>query len=124
MVLSASSMPQKKLPWNVNIEEYPPGTQSSNAHAHSHEDELVFILSGKGRYWYQGEQPEKILKKGDCIGWKAGTGLSHTILNDGEGPNGEGKRMIALHQMHFSVMNTIIDWFHRRTACDARMGRL
>jgi uncharacterized cupin superfamily protein len=79
------------LPWNVNLQEFPPGTHSSNPHCHSHEDEFALVLSGSARYWYQGEVPEKILKRGDCVGWKAGTGISHSLLNDAEGPNGEGK---------------------------------
>lgn len=75
-------------PWNVNFERMPPGTQSSNPHAHSQEDEAVFILSGKARYWHHGE--EKALRPGDCVGWRAGTGITHAIYNDGEGTNGEG----------------------------------
>ncbi|KAJ7143348.1 hypothetical protein C8R43DRAFT_1130771 [Mycena crocata] len=79
-------------PWNVNFEILPPGTKSSDAHAHSHEDEFAFILKGKARYWNHGV--DVALQSGDCVGWKAGTGLAHTILNDGEGPNGEGEDLV------------------------------
>lgn len=79
------------LPWNANIHEFVPGAYSSNPHCHMVEDEMAIVLSGKARYWFQGEEPEKILKVGDCVGWKAGTGVCHALLNDAEGPNGEGK---------------------------------
>ncbi|PVF94456.1 hypothetical protein CPB86DRAFT_789030 [Serendipita vermifera] len=88
--------PLKKLPWNVNIKHHPPGTQSSNAHCHLAEDEFVFILSGEARYWHQGEVPEKIVKRGDSIGWKAGTGICHSLLNDADSPDGEGEDLIYL----------------------------
>ncbi|PVF94457.1 hypothetical protein CPB86DRAFT_828600 [Serendipita vermifera] len=87
------TIPLNKLPWNVNLKRIPPGTQSSNAHCHSYEDEFVLVLSGKARYWHQGEAPEKVVKKGDCIGWKAGTGICHSLLNDADAPNGEGKKV-------------------------------
>jgi mannose-6-phosphate isomerase-like protein (cupin superfamily) len=77
-------------PWNVNLGGFLPGTHSSNSHSHSREDEFSIVLSGQGRYWCQGEEPEKVVKAGDCIGWKAGTGVCHCILNDADGPNGEG----------------------------------
>jgi hypothetical protein len=91
MNLLTPHTPLKKLPWNVNIKQHPPGTQSSNAHCHLAEDEFVFVLSGRARYWHQGEVPEKVVRRGDSIGWKAGTGLCHSLLNDGDGSNGQGK---------------------------------
>jgi uncharacterized cupin superfamily protein len=81
----------ERLPWTLNIERLPPGTQSSNAHAHSQEDEFCILLSGKARYWYQGIVPEPILKPGDVVGWKAGTGICHSLLNDAEDERGSGK---------------------------------
>ncbi|CAG8776732.1 531_t:CDS:2, partial [Acaulospora colombiana] len=32
--------------------------------------------------------PEPILKPGDAVGWKAGTGICHSLLNDAEDDNG------------------------------------
>lgn len=83
-------MPDATRPWNVTIECLLPGTQSSYPHAHSEEDEFVFILAGKARYWHNGEEPEESLIAGDCVGWKSGTGIAHSIINDGEGANGQG----------------------------------
>lgn len=31
----------------INIETLPPGTKSSDAHCHSHEEEAVYIIRGK-----------------------------------------------------------------------------
>ncbi|PVF94458.1 hypothetical protein CPB86DRAFT_740557 [Serendipita vermifera] len=86
----------ERVPWGVNIECIPPGTQSSNAHCHELEDEFVIILSGKARYWHQGITPEPILKAGDYVGWKAGTGICHTLLNDAEDENGSGEDLVFL----------------------------
>ena len=79
-----------ECPWHLVIERIPPGTQSSNAHAHLAEDEFALILSGEARYWFQGAAPEKILKSGDAVGWKSGTGISHTLLNDAKNEQGDG----------------------------------
>lgn len=78
-------------PWGFIREQIPPGTQSSNAHCHSADDEFVLILEGKARYWYQGITPEPILRPGDCFGWKAGTGICHSLLNDAEDETGKGQ---------------------------------
>ncbi|KAG8772921.1 hypothetical protein FRC20_002422, partial [Serendipita sp. 405] len=82
--------------WGLNLERIPPGTQSSNAHAHSHEDEFAIILEGTARYWYQGESPEQTLKIGDIVGWKAGTGICHTLLNDALDEGGNGQDLVFL----------------------------
>jgi uncharacterized cupin superfamily protein len=52
------------------------------------EDELVFIIQGEGSVWLDGHVFS--VSAGDAIGFKGGTGLAHTIINDsnasGEGP--------------------------------------
>lgn len=90
-LLTDMGLELERLPWSLNIERLPPGTQSSNAHAHSYEDEFCIVLSGKARYWHQGITPEPILKAGDAVGWKAGTGICHSLLNDAEDENGAGE---------------------------------
>ncbi len=67
--------------WNVNLEILPPGNKSSAAHAHSLDDEFVLILKGSVRYWNHGENV--LMKPGDCVAWRAGTGRAHTLINDG-----------------------------------------
>lgn len=87
---------QERLPWGFTLECIPPGTQSSNAHAHLTEDEFALILAGNARYWHQGETPERILSLGDAVGWKANTGICHTLLNDGTDENGGGENVVFL----------------------------
>lgn len=77
-------------PWTIDIECLIPGTRQSRPQAHSTADEFLFVLAGKARYWYHGEEPEETLIAGDCIGWRAGTGVSHCIINDGDGATGQG----------------------------------
>jgi uncharacterized cupin superfamily protein len=99
-LLTDMGLELERIPWSLNIECLPPGTQSSNTHAHSSEDEFSLVLSGKARYWHQGITPEPILKAGDCVGWKAGTGVCHSMLNDGEDEKGSGK---SCHFQELSV---------------------
>ncbi|KAG8776806.1 hypothetical protein FRC19_009227 [Serendipita sp. 401] len=86
----------RKQHWGFNLGRIPPGTQSSNAHAHSHEDEFAIILEGTARYWHQGESPEHILKRGDIVGWKAGTGVCHALLNDALDEGGSGQDLVFI----------------------------
>ncbi|PVF91621.1 hypothetical protein CPB86DRAFT_745420 [Serendipita vermifera] len=95
-LLTDMGLELERIPWSLNLERLLPGTQSSNTHAHSSEDEFVLVLSGKARYWHQGMTPEPILKAGDCVGWKAGTGICHSLLNDGEDENGAGEDVVFL----------------------------
>ncbi|KAG8706119.1 hypothetical protein FRC08_001265 [Ceratobasidium sp. 394] len=63
-----------------NLEIAPPGTRSSDPHAHSVEDELVFVIQGEGSVWLDGHVFP--ISPGDAIGFKGGTGLAHTIINN------------------------------------------
>ncbi|KAG8709938.1 hypothetical protein FRC08_017854 [Ceratobasidium sp. 394] len=63
-----------------NLEIAPPGTRSSDPHAHSVEDELVFVIQGEGSVWLDGHVFP--ISPGDAIGFKGGAGLAHTIIND------------------------------------------
>lgn len=58
----------------------PPGSRSSSPYAHSKEDEFYFIVEGQGRVWIDGDSTP--LTAGQCIGFCAGTGISHCLLND------------------------------------------
>ncbi|PVF94459.1 hypothetical protein CPB86DRAFT_828602 [Serendipita vermifera] len=104
------------IPWSLNRERLPPGTQSSNNHAHSRDDEFAIILSGQARYWHQGLVPEPILKAGDAVGWKAGTGICHCLLNDAENEDLSGEDLVFLEwgednpdtdKLHFGTANPI-----------------
>lgn len=57
-----------------------PGKQSSWAHAHLEEEELVYILKGNPTLYVSGE--EKLCNEGDFIFFRPGTGLTHCLRND------------------------------------------
>jgi uncharacterized cupin superfamily protein len=53
-------------------------------HAHSHEEEFVYVLGGTPTLWLDGYVKE--LDSGDCAAFPAGTGIAHTFLNDSVDP--------------------------------------
>lgn len=57
-----------------------PGRRSSLPHAESAEDEFVLVLEGTPDVWLDGVLHR--LAPGDAVGFKAGTGLAHTFLNN------------------------------------------
>lgn len=57
----------------------PPRTTSCPFHHHTLEDEVFFILSGRGVLRYGDELFE--LSPGDCVSCPAGTGVAHQIAN-------------------------------------------
>ncbi|CAG8745649.1 94_t:CDS:2, partial [Acaulospora colombiana] len=95
-LLTDMGLELETIPWSLNLKRIPPGTQSSNNHAHSEDDEFAIVLSGKARYWYHGIVPEPILQAGDCVGWKAGTGICHCLFNDAEDFDGSGEDLVFL----------------------------
>lgn len=58
-----------------------PGHRTSWPHAHSGEDEFVFVISGTAKVWLDGHIRE--LGAGMFVAFPGGTGLAHTIINDG-----------------------------------------
>jgi uncharacterized cupin superfamily protein len=64
----------------INYEILAPGDRSSWPHAHSAEEEFIFILEGTPDMWINGEIYP--LKNGDCIGLPPGTNHAHTLLNN------------------------------------------
>ena len=58
----------------------PPGYRTSEPHAEKLEEEFVFVLSGEIDLWLNGKI--KTMKKGDCIGFAAGTGIGHCFINN------------------------------------------
>lgn len=57
-----------------------PGRRSSFPHAESHEDEFVHVIEGTPDVWLDGVLHR--LRPGDGVGFPAGTGLSHSFLNN------------------------------------------
>ena len=65
--------------FGVNITELDPDSASPVQHCHATQDEFLYILEGTATIIY-GEE-EFSLAQGDCIGFKAGTGIGHQLVN-------------------------------------------
>lgn len=63
----------------ANLNRLPQGRTGCPFHAHAREDELFFVLSGRGFLRY-GETLQP-LKAGDCVSCPAGTGIAHQLFN-------------------------------------------
>lgn len=65
--------------FGVNLTRLAPGAASALRHAHSKQDEFVYILAGHPLLITdEGETP---LAPGMCAGFKAGSGNGHQLLN-------------------------------------------
>ena len=70
-----------------SFERLPPGRRTSFTHAHSDEEELVYVLSGTChlRVVEPGSEPREIpLRAGHAVSFLAGTGIAHTVVNRGD----------------------------------------
>ena len=66
--------------FGVNLTTLAPGAVSALRHAHSRQDELVYILRGHPTlHTDEGKTP---LSPGMCAGFKAGTGNGHRLINE------------------------------------------
>jgi uncharacterized cupin superfamily protein len=65
--------------FGVNLTRIVPGGQSSYRHAHSRQDEFVFVLEGEVVLETNGGQ--QLLMPGMCAGFPAGTGDAHRFVN-------------------------------------------
>ena len=57
-----------------------PQTRSSSPHAESREEEFVYVVKGRPHIWINGYIYQLEEKMG--VGFKAGTGVSHTVINN------------------------------------------
>lgn len=64
---------------NLNVSRLPPGCVAVPFHAHQRDDEIFYVLSGRGVLRYG--DALHLLKPGDCVGCRAGTGIAHQIGN-------------------------------------------
>jgi uncharacterized cupin superfamily protein len=64
------------------LEKLAPGKRSSWPHAHSKEEEFAYILKGKPHVWLDGSEYE--VMEGDCIDFKAGSRVAHTLINNSD----------------------------------------
>ena len=65
--------------FGVNLTRLRPGAVSALRHAHSKQDELVYIL--QGRPTLHSDEGFTELAPGMCAGFKAGTGNAHHLVN-------------------------------------------
>ena len=68
--------------FGVNHELLPPGRRTSPPHAHSKDEEFVFVLAGCPDVWVDGHLHR--LAPGDAVAFPAGTGIAHTFINNTE----------------------------------------
>ncbi len=66
--------------FGVNLTRLTPGGSSSIRHAHTKQDEFVYIL--EGRPTLITDAGRTALKPGMCAGFKAGTGDAHHLINE------------------------------------------
>lgn len=66
--------------FGVNLTRLAPHSVSSLRHAHSKQDEFIYVLEGHPTlHTDEGHTP---LSPGMCAGFKAGTGNAHRLIND------------------------------------------
>lgn len=66
--------------FGVNLTRLAPGAVSSLRHAHSKQDEFVYILQGRPTLCTDAGRTQ--LAPGMCAGFKAGTGNAHHLINE------------------------------------------
>ena len=66
----------------IHHERLLPGRRTSYPHAESAEEEFVFVIEGTPDAWIDGRLYR--LGAGDAVGFPAGTGLCHSILNNAD----------------------------------------
>jgi uncharacterized cupin superfamily protein len=65
--------------FGVNLTSLDPGAQSALRHAHSLQDEFIYVLEGE--LTLVTDAGRQILKPGMCAGFAAGTGNAHHLIN-------------------------------------------
>ena len=66
--------------FGVNLTRLAPGASSALRHAHSLQDEFIYIL--EGRPTLHTDEGKTQLLPGMCAGFKAGTGNGHRLINE------------------------------------------
>jgi uncharacterized cupin superfamily protein len=70
--------------FGVNLTTLPPGALSALRHAHSRQDEFIYVLEGTPTLVT--DSGETLLTPGTCAGFKCGTGDAHHLVNRSESP--------------------------------------
>ena len=69
--------------FGVNLTRLAPGAATALRHAHTRQDEFVYVLEGNPTLIT--DDGERILTPGMCAGFKAGTGDGHHLVNRSSG---------------------------------------
>lgn len=69
--------------FGVNLTRLAPGRVSALRHAHSRQDEFIYVIQGQPTLVTNAG--ETLLRPGMCAGFKAGTGDAHHLVNRTEG---------------------------------------
>jgi uncharacterized cupin superfamily protein len=69
--------------FGVNLVRLESGSRSALRHAHSRQDEFVYVLAGEAVLVT--DRGETVLGAGMCAGFRAGSGDAHYLLNRGAG---------------------------------------
>lgn len=67
--------------FGVNLTRIAPGGSSALRHAHSKQDEFIYIIAGRPTLLTDAGKTQ--LEPGMCAGFKAGTGNGHCLINEG-----------------------------------------
>jgi len=67
--------------FGVNLTRLPPGALSALRHAHTRQDEFIYILEGTPTLI--ADSGETLLKPGMCAGFRCGSGDAHHLVNRG-----------------------------------------
>jgi uncharacterized cupin superfamily protein/RimJ/RimL family protein N-acetyltransferase len=62
------------------FEHLPPGRRSSFPHAHTHEEEFVYVLKGRLTVWMDGFSKE--IGSNEFAAFPSNTGIAHTVINN------------------------------------------
>ena len=65
--------------FGVNITRIKPHSASALRHAHTNEDEFIYMLEGE--LILHENNGETVLKPGDAAGFKAGSGIANCLIN-------------------------------------------
>lgn len=64
----------------IHHERLAPGKRTSWPHAEADEEEFVYVIDGTPDLWLDGEV--RRLQPGDGVGFAAGTGIAHVLINN------------------------------------------
>lgn len=69
--------------YGVNLTRLAPGAQSALRHAHSRQDEFIYVLEGEPTL--ATDEGRMKLRSGMCAGFPGGTGNAHHLINETSG---------------------------------------